>query len=44
LKPFEYLKHIFETMPNITPKEYASLLPRSETLPETCKRTPHETE
>jgi transposase len=37
LKPFEYLKHIFETMPNITTAEYASLLPWSETLPETCK-------
>jgi hypothetical protein len=37
LKPFEYLKHIFETMPNIAPEMYASLLPWSETLPENCK-------
>jgi transposase len=37
LKPFEYLKHIFETMPNIAPEKYASLLPWSETLPEDCK-------
>jgi transposase len=37
LKPFEYLKHIFETMPNTTPEKYCSLLPWSETLPENCK-------
>jgi transposase len=37
LKPFEYLKHIFETMPNISPDKYGDLLPWSETLPERCK-------
>jgi transposase len=37
LKPFEYLKHIFETMPNIAPDKYSDLLPWSETLPECCK-------
>jgi hypothetical protein len=37
LKPFEYLKYIFETMPNITSDKYSALLPWSETLPERCK-------
>jgi transposase len=37
LKPFEYLKHIFETMPNISPDKYGTLLPWSESLPEHCK-------
>jgi hypothetical protein len=37
LKPFEYLKHIFETMPNISPDKYSDLLPWSEVLPEHCK-------
>ena len=37
LKPFEYLKHIFETMPNITSDKYCDLLPWSEALPERCK-------
>jgi hypothetical protein len=37
LKPFEYLKHIFQTMPNIAPEMYAPLLPWSETLPDICK-------
>jgi hypothetical protein len=37
LKTFEYLKHIFEVMPNTTPDMYVSLLPWSETLPVTCK-------
>jgi hypothetical protein len=31
LKPFEYPKHIFETMPDIAPEMRASLLPWSET-------------
>jgi transposase len=44
LKPFEYLKHIFETMPNIAPDMYASLLPWSESLPVTCKIDSHKTE
>jgi hypothetical protein len=37
LKPFEYLKYIFETMPNITPEKYSALLPWNEILPECCK-------
>jgi transposase len=37
LKPFEYLKYIFETMPNISPDLYDSLLPWSETIPAHCK-------
>lgn len=37
LNPFAYLQHIFETMPNIDPKEYDTLLPWSESLPEGCK-------
>jgi transposase len=44
LKPFEYLKHIFEVMPNITPDMYVSLLPWSETLPVTCKIDSHKAE
>jgi hypothetical protein len=43
LKPFEYLKHLFETMPNIAPEMYSSLLPWSDTLPENCKLGSHET-
>ena len=38
LKPFEYLKHVFETMPNIPQEAYSSLLPWSDTLPESCKQ------
>lgn len=37
LKPFEYLKYIFQTMPNISSDEYHTLLPWSKTLPERCK-------
>ena len=33
LKPFEYLKHIFETMPNIPEDEYCTLLPWGKELP-----------
>ena len=40
LKPFEYLKYIFETIPNISPDRYSSLLPWSETLPDRCKLDP----
>ena len=40
LKPFEYLKHIFETMPNISPDKYGGLLPWSVTLPDCCKLDP----
>lgn len=42
LKPFEYLKHVFETMPNIAPEKYESLLPWSGSLPERCKLTTRE--
>jgi hypothetical protein len=37
LKPFEYLKYLFEAMPNLMGKEIESLLPWSETLPERCR-------
>jgi transposase len=37
LKPFEYLKYICETMPNITPDQYDNLLPWSMSLPARCK-------
>jgi transposase len=40
LIPFEYLKYIFETMPNISADRYSSLLPWSETLPDYCKLNP----
>ena len=40
LKPFEYLKHIFKTMPNLTDGKYESLLPWSETLPDQCRAKP----
>jgi hypothetical protein len=40
LKPFEYLKHIFETMPNISPDKYGDLLPWSVALPDCCKLDP----
>jgi transposase len=44
LKPFEYLKHVFGTMPNIGPEKYGSLLPWSDSLPERCKLTSREKE
>jgi transposase len=37
LKPFEYLKHIFETMPDTATGSFDSLLPWSTSLPECCK-------
>jgi transposase len=37
LKPFDYLKFIFETMPNITTSQIDALLPWGETLPACCK-------
>jgi transposase len=40
LKPFEYLKHIFMTMPNIPVESYPTLLPWSEDIPDGCRRTP----
>jgi hypothetical protein len=44
LKPFEYLKYIFEAMPNISPDMYSSLLPWSEAIPDHCKVKPHKKE
>ncbi|MCE5202418.1 MAG: transposase domain-containing protein [Synergistaceae bacterium] len=37
LKPFEYLKYIFETMPNITKENYHTLLPWSKDLPDSLR-------
>ena len=38
LKPYEYLKHILETIPNIQNKEdYNTLLPWSKELPQSCR-------
>jgi len=37
LKPFEYLKFLFETMPNTTTDKIDSLLPWSGSLPPECK-------
>jgi hypothetical protein len=37
LKPFEYLKYLFETMPNMAAEPLDSLLPWSPSLPEGCK-------
>ena len=37
LKLFEYLDYILETMPNIKPEQYHTLLPWSDKLPETCR-------
>jgi hypothetical protein len=37
LKPFEYLKHIFETMPNTATESFDSLLLWSTSLPGCCK-------
>ena len=34
LRPFEYLKYIFETMPNIPKENYRTLLPWSKDLPD----------
>jgi len=44
LKPFEYLKYIFETMPNIASDKYSSLLPWSETIPDICRTKSHKRE
>jgi len=41
LKPFEYLKHIFKTMPNIRAEKYESLLPWSKSLPDQCRVKPN---
>jgi len=37
LKPFEYLKFLFETMPNITMSTINDLLPWSDSLPTICR-------
>lgn len=37
LKPFEYLKYILETMPNIAMEQYPTLLPWSKELPGFCR-------
>lgn len=37
LNPFEYLKYLFDTMPNINPEEYNTLLPWSDHLPDNCR-------
>jgi len=37
LRPFEYLKYLFETMPNKEEEKYESLLPWSATLPDRCR-------
>ena len=37
LKPFEYLKYLFETMPNIAADNIDNLLPWSDALPRDCK-------
>ena len=38
LKPFEYLKYLFETMPNVSKETFSALLPWSETLPAQCRQ------
>jgi len=38
LRLFEYLKYIFETLPNISISAIDSLLPWSDSLPQCCKR------
>lgn len=37
LKPYDYLKHIFETMPNIQQDKYHTLLPWSNELPDNLR-------
>jgi hypothetical protein len=37
LKPFEYLKYLFEKMPNMAAESLDSLLPWNPSLPERCK-------
>jgi transposase len=42
LKPFEYIKHVLETLPNINVKDLSALdalLPWSDSLPSNCKQT-----
>jgi hypothetical protein len=37
LKPYEYLKYLFEQMPNIPPERYGELLPWNEKVQSGCK-------
>jgi len=37
LKPYEYLKFLFEQMPNTPIEQYDSLLPWSQNVPDSCK-------
>ncbi len=37
LKPFEYLKYLLETLPNITPDKLENILPWSRHLPAECR-------
>ena len=37
LRPFEYLKYIFEVMPNISEENYHTLLPWSKDLPDSLR-------
>jgi hypothetical protein len=37
LKPFEYLKYLFESLPNATGSTLDSLLPWSSALPDDCR-------
>jgi hypothetical protein len=37
LIPFEYLRHLFEQLPNLGDKDLDELLPWSESLPDTCR-------
>lgn len=39
LKPFDYLKFLFESVPNTTTGELDSLLPWGESIPEYCRMT-----
>ena len=42
LKPFAYLKHVLEAMPNTRPADHERLLPWSKSLPEQCRLNAHE--
>lgn len=37
LNPFEYLKYLFETLPNVRAEAHETLLPWSATLPDRCR-------
>ena len=42
LKPYDYLKYIFETMPSIQQKNYHTLLPWSASLPDYLRTGHHD--